>query len=87
MYFLEFRYNSTTGEFTVPAAGAGLYFFYTNFFADEQDFVDFFIRVNGQNICGAFADMNNIGVNDNGTPSCAAVATLAEGIKILHKSK
>ena len=80
---LVFRYNSTTGEFTVPAGGAGLYFFYTNFLADEQEFADFRIRLNGGQICVAYADMNNVGVNDNGTPSCAVLAILAEGNQVL----
>ena len=81
---LVFRYNSTTGQFVVPTGGAGLYFLYTNFLADEQEFANFFIRVNDQAICGAFSDMNDIGVNDNGTPSCGSVAILIEGIKFLR---
>ena len=73
-----FRYDSTTGQFTVPRGGAGLYLFYTNFFGEEQEYAYFRIRANGQGVCAAFADINN-SATDNGTPSCAGVTTLTEG--------
>ena len=74
------RYNSETGQFTVPVGGAGLYFFYTSFFAQDEQFADFLIRVNGTAICQAECDGNEAGTNDNGAPSCAAVTTLTEGM-------
>ena len=57
-----------------------------NFFADEHEGAHFRIRVNDQPICQASCDMTNSAA-DNGTPSCAAVATLTEGtenIPALH---
>ena len=70
----------------MPAGGAGLYLFYTNFFGGEQEFAYFRIRVNGQGICAAFSDITN-SATDNGTPSCAAVATLTEGIQGLYSNR
>ena len=87
---LVFRYNGTIEEFTVPAGGAGLYFFYTIFFAENQEIAHFLIRINDQPICQAGSDMDSSGTNDNGTPSCAALATLVEGIEhvpTLNKSR
>ena len=75
-----YRYNSSTGLFTVPSGGAGLYFLYINFYADDMKIVDFVIRVNGGQVCYARGDQNNEGgAGDNATPSCAAVTTLLEG--------
>ena len=77
---LFFSYNNATGEFTVPPGGDGLYFFYINFFADDADITNFVVRVNGvRDLCYARADMNNVAVSDNGTPSCGAVATVSAG--------
>ena len=64
-------------------AGAGLYFLYTNFYGDDRKHMDFFIRVNGTNLCAAFADMHSSGVDDNGTPSYGAVAQLTVGWLIM----
>ena len=41
---------------------------------------DFVVRLNGAtDLCYARADMNNVGVADNGTPTCGAVATVSAG--------
>ena len=62
----------------MPSGGAGLYFFYTNFYADDSKVTDFVIRVNGAELCNAKADMDGASA-DNGIPSCGAVIVLAEG--------
>ena len=81
-YFTVFRYNSSTGQFTVPRGGTGLYFLYTNFFAENDRFADFAIRVNEAQVCYAKADMDNADANDNGTPSCGVATLLSEGIQV-----
>ena len=73
------RYDSSTGQFTVPPGGAGLYFLYVNFFTAPLQDVDFGIRVNGQLLCSAHSDMDSANGNDRGTPSCGAVAALTDG--------
>ena len=77
-YFSGNRYDNTTGQFTVPAGGAGLYFLYTNLYSDDENLADFVIRVNGAAVCEGSSDMNQ-SPGDNGTPSCGAVAVLTEG--------
>ena len=76
--FPQCRYDSTTGQFTVPVGGAGLYFLYTNFYDNDEKFADFIIRVNSVAVCEGSSDLNQ-SPGDNGTPSCGAVAVLAEG--------
>ena len=73
------RYDSSTGQFTVPPGGAGLYFLYVNFFTAPLQDVDFGIRVNGQLLCSAHSYMDSANGNDRGTPSCGAVAALTDG--------
>ena len=57
-----------------------MYFLYTNLYSDDEKFADFVIRVNGAAVCEGSSDMNG-SHGDNGTPSCGAVAVLAEGTK------
>ena len=78
-YISVFRYNSSTGQFTVPRGGTGLYFLYTNFFAENDRFADFAVRVNEGQVCYAKADMDNTDAADNGTPSCGVATLLSEG--------
>ena len=58
-----------------------MYFLYTNFFAENDRFADFAIRVNEAQVCYAKADMDNADANDNGTPSCGVATLLSEGIQ------
>ena len=58
---------------------SGLYFFYSNFYADDTKYTDFVIRVNRTDLCYARADMNEAVITDNGKPFCGAVAVLTEG--------
>ena len=51
-----------------------------NFWADDQEFAHFTIRVNGDILCYGDADMTSSGSDDNGEPSCAGVVTLNEGM-------
>ena len=81
----SFRYDSSTGEFTVPAGGAGLYFIYTNLYADDEKVADFVVQVNGVDLCEASSDMNH-SPGDNGTPSCGAVTILAEGMLLCYQN-
>ena len=39
-------YDSETGKFTIPADGAGLYYFYVHFMVDEGEVAEFIIRHN-----------------------------------------
>ena len=73
------RYNSTTGTFTVPPDGAGLYFFYISLRLSDQERAVFRIRKNGSEVCRAVADFNQAGVNDTAMISCGTIQIVAEG--------
>ena len=73
------RYNSTTGEFTVPPGGDGLYFFYMNLRLSDQESAYFRIMKNAAEACRAVTDFDNAGVNDFGMISCGTLDLVAEG--------
>ena len=75
------RYDGTTGRFTVPTGKAGLYYFYTDLYTNDPQNLYFAIRVNQQFLCRAILDISTEGPDDNGSPSCGAIALLTEGIK------
>ena len=83
IYYL-FRYNSTTGEFTVPFDGAGLYFFYISFRLDSQESASLSITKNGGEACRAGTDFDNAG-NDGGMISCGTIQLVAEGSDLRFK--
>ena len=72
-------YDSSTGVFTVPSGGAGLYYFYVNFWSTEGENAIFDVRVNEVLRCRAESDEAVTTPDDNGTPSCGFVTTLSEG--------
>ena len=66
--FTIHRYDSSTGQFTVPPGEAGLYFFNINFLTDYYKYSDFRIRVNRADLCRAYTDINTSGVGDRDNP-------------------
>ncbi len=78
-YFLLIRYDPTTGIFTVPSGGDGLYYFSTYLLVNFGEFGEFNIRVNGEILCSARGDNNNSGSNDNAVATCSGLAQLTEG--------
>ena len=71
-------YNNETGEFTVPPGGAGVYFLFFYTAVDNGEYGDFSIRHNGNPLCYAFGDHDDLG-EDWAATSCAAVSILNEG--------
>ena len=73
-----FRYNPTTGVFTVFPGGAGYYFFTNHFTVSggELAFID--LRVNGEEVC-LIRDDNLDSPGDTSSAGCSAVVLLAEG--------
>ena len=71
----------------MPSGGDGLYYLYVNLYAAEQRYTVFTVRVNEVAVCEARADQDHASGDDNGTPSCGAVATLVKGKKVLLGTK
>ena len=74
------RYDSETGEFTVPSGGAGLYYFYVHILCDNGEQVRVDLRRNGGTVCRAYAGIRdeNAG-NEIHSSSCGGVVDLEEG--------
>ena len=73
------RYNSTTGMFTVPPGGDGMYFIYQFMTGDWGEYALFEIRINNVRMCSAHADLDVNGGSDRPSASCGVVASLNAG--------
>ena len=74
-----FRYNSSTGEFTVPTGGAGLYYFYVHVLVDDGEEASLSLVRNNEALCSLNADNDNSGTGDYATGTCAATVMLNTG--------
>ena len=76
--FFVYRYDSTTGTFTVPPGGDGLYYFsvYLVTSAGKWSYLD--LQLNGEVLCTVFADHQET-TFDEGQSACSATAHVVEG--------
>ena len=72
-------YENSTGIFTVPLGGEGLYYFSTYLTSDELEYSDFFLTVNNETVCVAFGDDSSGQINVGGQAYCSAVVYAYEG--------
>ena len=82
--FIVYRYDSTTGTFTVPPGGGGFYYFsvYLDSQAGENSVFD--IEINGEPLCSVELDQQ--ASSDEGQASCNAAALAMEGLLQILKS-
>ena len=73
-----YRYNSTTGIFTVPPGGDGLYYFSVFFVVNADVRASFDMEVNGEYICTTTADQTE-NTNNEEPNSCSALYYVMEG--------
>ena len=73
-----YRYDSTTGVFTVPFGSDGLYYISMHFVTDDEAYVHMSIYKNRERLCGTFEDQRNSN-NENGAGSCSVMAELNAG--------
>ena len=76
-----FRYDSSTGTFTVPVGGDGFYYFSAYFVVYYYEYASFDIQINGEPLCTAYADRDHSPYEDEGPTSCSAATFAAEGKK------
>ena len=90
-YFMKFKlclflllcsYNSTTGIFTVPPGGDGVYYFSTYMLVYPGESARFDMRLNGDVICTIYPDHDSSGANDFAPGSSSAVVRVVAGIII-----
>ena len=70
------RYDSTTGVFTVPPGGDGVYYFST-YLLVEYSYFD--MRLNDDVICSTRPDQSNSSVSDVPSGSCSAAVNAVAG--------
>ena len=80
MFPIVFRYNSTTGIFTVPPGEDGFYYFSTFLMAQADDFCYFDLEINGERLCTAYSDM----VEDTSPITCSATTYATQGTGVYN---
>ena len=78
LYFV-YRYDSTTGTFTVPSDGDGFYYFsvYLSTVSGESAYFD--LEINGESLCSAVGELTQISSGDEIVASCSGIAQVVEG--------
>ena len=71
-----YRYNTTTGTFTVPPGGEGFYYFSVFLYVNDEEYVYFDIQINGHILCTAATDEED---TLNGQAACSAATYATEG--------
>ena len=72
-------YDSTTGVFTAPPGGDGVYYFSTYLLVDIGEFGRFDIRLNDDVICTTYPDHSDNGSSDYAPGSCSAIVDIVAG--------
>ena len=78
--FIVYRYNSTTGTFTVPPGGDGYYYFSTYLLGTSTEYGNFEIRLNGGPLCLAHYDQERGDEISFLQTSCDTAIFAAQGI-------
>ena len=74
-------YDSSTGVFTVPNGGDGLYYFSTYLLVASGHYAHFNMVVNDVIVCTAYGDENSNSGADLPQATCSAVVEVSQGEK------
>ena len=80
--FIVYRYDRTTGTFTVPSGGDGFYYFSVYFVVIFFKSAAFDIQINGEVLCTAFTEEHQQAQPDYGQAACSAASSVTEGLVI-----
>ena len=72
-------YDSTTGVFTVPYGGDGIYYFSVYLLVEPGEYASFDMTLNDDRICTAYPDHSHNGDKDLAPGSCSAVVDVTAG--------
>ncbi len=78
-HWCSFRYDTSSGIFTVPQGGEGLYYFSTYLLLENGESGCFDIRVNGVVLCSTCGDEDANTGDDNSQATCSGITHLQEG--------
>ena len=76
--FIVYRYDNTSGTFTVPPGGDGYYYFSAYFVVYYYEYAYMDIQMNGQRLCTAFTDQQD--PFDYGQSACSVATSVTEGL-------
>ena len=82
--FIIYRYNSSTGTFTVPPGGDGFYYFSAYFTVWYYEYAAFDIQINEERICTAWGETDASTFADRVHTSCSATTYASEGKTIKY---
>ena len=77
--FIVYRYDSTTGVFTVSPGGDGVYYFSVFVRVESGETGGFHIKVSDDVMCTTYPDHNSSGDLDYAPGSCSAVVDVIAG--------
>ena len=75
--FVIYRYDSTTGTFTLPSGGDGFYYFSVYYRVRNFEYGTFDIQINGEVLCTAHAEQQEVA--DSGQGACSGAIYATEG--------
>ena len=76
---LFFRYDSSSGLFTVPSGGDGFYYFSVFLNVDGDEYGYFDVEINGQLMCTVCGDLTISPDTDYEATSCSGIVYAVEG--------
>ena len=77
---IVYRYDNTTGIFTVPPGGDGFYYFSVFLMVVGAESSLFDVEHNGQLICTVYSDLTESPASDWEVTSCNAITNAVEGV-------
>ena len=79
-----FSYDNTTGVFTVPPRGDGMYYFSTFLEVSAGETAVFKMMLNSEQICSPVGDGDDGSLDNTNTASCTAVIQVAAGSRSIQ---
>ena len=82
---IVYRYDITTGIFTVPPGGDGFYYFSVFLVVNVDEYGTFDLDLNGETLCTAYADTTDT-PDDEGTAACSATTYAVAGLLLSSRN-
>ena len=82
-FLFDFRYDSSTGTFTVPSGGDGYYYFSTYIIVQADKYGLFNTEINGDLLCTAWGEAEDTTL-DPGPATCSATTYATQGTGVFQ---
>ena len=84
--FIVYRYDSSTGTFTVPSGGDGFYYFSAYLLGRNGELSNFDLQINGDQLCSIQLEQQETS-GDFLQSSCSATTYAAQGNSIILETR